>query len=242
MYFGLDLSLLNTLLRKQVLSSAASGAGVYDFLACEKTVPNKAICVVSFSEAAFFRNPLSDKNRTGLELSCLLDLYHCGCSMDECWRIIELNKKSINYTAFGFNYHLFPYADSLCYPEPLYLWLPLFEEQKEWFLWKAKAYEFGLQHLDDKQIQIILVQFPFDEQVESFAKNSINCHLSDSLKRVLIDEYTLKYDSIVLHSDSLLMHDLSHMNEVGARLFTLEIAEILRSDTVNNYFIEVKIR
>ena len=52
----------------------------------------------------------------------------------------------------------------------------------------------------------------------------------------------MKYDTIVIHSDSLLMHDLSHMNEVGARMLTVEIADILKNDTLNNHFIEVKIR
>ena len=78
--------------------------------------------------------------------------------------------------------------------------------------------------------------------MESFACNSINRHLTDSLKEVLIKDYALKYEEIVLDSDSLLMHDLSHMNEVGARLATIEIADILRADTVNNYFIKVAIR
>ena len=90
--------------------------------------------------------------------------------------------------------------------------------------------------------QIVLIQFPFHKQVESFARNSIDRHLTDSLKRELIDNYAMKYDTIVLQSDSLLMHDLSHLNEVGARLLTAEIADILCADTVNNCFIEVQIQ
>lgn len=243
MYQGLDLKLLGDKMGKQVLTSAEHGSGIYDFLVSQKNIPVNAVTVVSFPEGALYRNPLSDYNRTGFEIDCLKEVFLSGCSVNECIRIFNLNKKSFRYKAFSNSPHtLSPFADSLVYPEPLPLWHPLFEEPKDWFSWKAKAYTKGLQHLYDKHSQIILVQFPFDEQVESFAKNSINRHLSDSLKRVLIDEYALKYDSIVLHSDSLLMHDLSHMNEVGARLFTLEIAETLRSDTVNNYFIEVMIQ
>lgn len=243
MYQGLDLKLLGDKMGKQILSAAGHGSGIYDFLVSQKNIPDNAVTVVSFSEAALCRNPLSDYNRKGFEIDCLKEVFLSGCSVNECIRILNLNKKSFRYMAFSNLPHtMYPFADSLVYPEPLPLWHSLFEEPKDWFPWKAKAYTKGLQHLFDKHSQIILVQFPFDEQVESFAKNSINRHLSDSLKRVLIDEYALKYDSVVLHSDSLLMHDLSHMNEVGARLFTLEIAEILRSDTVNNYFIEVMIQ
>lgn len=243
MYQGLDLKLLGDKMGKQVLTSAGHGSGIYDFLVSEKSIPSNATCVVAFPECALYRNPLSDNNRMGFEIECLKDVFLSGCSVNECIRIFSLNKKSFRYMAFSNSPHtMYPFADSLVYPEPLPLWHSLFEEPKDWFPWKAKAYTKGLQHLFDKHSQIILVQFPFDKQVESFAKNSINRHLSDSLKRGLIDEYALKYDSIVLHSDSLLMHDLSHMNEVGARLFTLEIAEILRADTVNNYFIEVMIQ
>lgn len=73
-------------------------------------------------------------------------------------------------------------------------------------------------------------------------KKSINYHLSDSIKQELIEKYNLEYDTIMLKSDSLLMHDLSHMNKVGARLLTHEIGKILHSDSVNNYFIEVHIK
>lgn len=240
MYQGLDVVLLKMKLKKQILTSAGHGSGIYDFLVSEKNIPNNATCVLAFPECALLRKPTSDYNRTGFEIDCLKEVFFLGCSVNECIRIFNLNKKSFQYMAFSNSPHtMYPFADSLVYPEPLPLWHSLFEEPKDWFPWKAKAYTKGLQHLFDKHSQIILVQFPFDEQVESFAKNSINRHLSDSLKRVLIDEYALKYDSIVLHSDSLLMHDLSHMNEVGARMFTCQIAEILSADTVNNHFFTV---
>lgn len=242
MIHGLDLSLLKKGLGKQVLSSARQGAGVYDLLVSEKCVPNNAICIVSFPEAAFFRNPKTDNNRTGFELSCLERIHQFGCPVDECFWIANMNRKKVNYSAFEGKHVLFPYSDALIYPEPLQTWHLLFDEEKEWFSWKAKAYEAGLQCLFDKQPQMLLVQFPFDKQVESFAKESINRHLADSIKQELIEKYNLEYDTIVLKSDSLLMHDLSHMNEIGARLLTVEIADILRADTVNNYFIEVMIQ
>lgn len=242
MYQGLDVSLLSERLGKQVLTSAGHGRGVYDFLVSEKNFSAYSVCIVSFSEAVFFRNPLSDYNRAGLDLSCLCDLLYNGCPLDECWKIVAWNNKSIIYSAFWTNHELYPYADSLDYLEPLPLWHSLFEEEKEWFSWKAKSYDEGLSYLDNKQVQMIVVQFPFDKQVESFAKESINRHLTDSLKQVIIKDYAMEYNTITLSSDSLLMHDLSHMNEVGARLLTTEIANILQSDTVNNHFIEVMIR
>lgn len=243
MYQGLDVSLLGNKMGRQVLTSAEHGLGVYDFLVSQKSIPNNAVSIVSFPEGALYRNPLADNNRTGFEIECLKELFFSGCPVNECFRIFNLNRRSVRYKAFFNSSHgLFPYADSLEYPEPLPLWHSIFEEPKEWFSWKAKAYTKGIQHLSDKQAQIILIQFPFDNQVEAFARKSINRHLSDSLKVELVERFEMEYDTLVLHNDSLLMHDLSHMNEVGARLLTTEIAEILRADTASNHFIEVQIR
>lgn len=243
MIHGLDLSLLRKRLGKQVLSSANHGASVYDFLVSTKNVPHNSVCIVSFSEASFFRNPKSDYNRTGFELSCLEKIHQFGCPLDVCMRISNLNRNNVYYSAFGVNHTLFSYSDSLVYPEPLPVWHSLLEEEKEWFSWKAKAYKSGLQCLYDKHSQMILVQFPFDKQVESFAKESINRYLSDSIKQELIEKFDLKYDTIVLKGDSLFMHDLSHMNKIGARSLTAEVADILlEKDTINNYFLKVTIR
>lgn len=243
MYQGIDISLLGNDLEKQVLTSSCHGSGIYDFLVSQKSIPDNAVSIMSFPECALFRDPLSDYHRIGFEFDCLYELLLSGCPIEECIRIFNLNKQSFRYNTYSDTPHeMLPFADSLVYSKSLPVWHSLFEEPKDWFSWKSKAYTKGIQHLFDKHSKMVLIQFPFDEQVELFAQNSINRHLSDSLKFELIEKYALQHDSIVLHSDSLLMHDLSHMNEVGARLFTLEIAEILRTDTVNNYFIEVKIR
>ena len=242
MFQGLDVSLLEKIIGKQILTSAEHGAGIYDFLVCEKNIPNNSVCIVSFPECALLRNPLSDNNRTGFEWSCILELFKSGCPLDECQSIVGLNQKSIFYKVFRKGHSLYPYSDTLVYPEPLPLWRSLFEDEKDWFSWKANSYKKGIQYLVDKRSQIILVQFPFDKQIESFACNSVNRHLTDSLKNVIIKDYALDYEKIVLNGDSLLMHDLSHMNEVGARLLTAEVASVLQIDTVNNHFIEVIIR
>lgn len=240
MYQGLDLKLLGDKMGKQVLTSAGHGSGIYDFLVSQKSIPDYALSVLSFSEAALYRNPLSDYNRTGFEIDCLKEVFLSGCSVNECIRIFNLNKKSFRYKAFSNSPHImFPFADSLVYPEPLAGFCGMFTEKKDYYEWKAKAYMKGIQNLYNKRSQLVLVQFPFEKQVEDCARNSINRHLTDSLKFELIKKYAMKYDTIVLHSDSLLMHDLSHLNEVGARLATNRIAEVMKADTINNHFIVI---
>ena len=243
MCYGLDVSLLTDRLGKQSLASAISSAGVYDFLVSEKNIPSNSVCIVSFPECALLRNPSKDSNRTGFEISCLKTMFRVGCPMDECLRIMNLNSGKINYEAFNKSHSLYPYSGNVLYfEEPPSAFCRMFSEEKDYFVWKAKAYYQGIRQLSEKQSQIVLVQFPFEKQVEECARGSINRHLTDSLKQVIIKNYAMKYNAITLSSDSLLMHDLSHLNEVGARLLTTEIANILQSDTVNNHFIEVMIR
>ena len=119
MYQGLNDSLLGKEMGKQILSSACHGSGIYDFLVSEKNISKKAMCVLAFPECALLRNPLSDNNRTGLELSCLLSLFRAGCSLNECWRIANLNRQNIHYKVFGTVHIMMPYSDSIVYPEPL---------------------------------------------------------------------------------------------------------------------------
>lgn len=244
MYQGLDVALLQKVSGKRVLTSAHHGGGIYDFVVSATNVPGNCVFVSSYSEAAFFRNPTSDYNRAGMDLSALHTLRKAGCPMPCCAEIIMDNRRSLVYShVFSEQPHvLCPWSDTLeCSNESLDLWPPLFVEEKEWFPWKASAYEKGLQNLREKGVRMVLVQFPFETQLEAIAEGSINRHLSDSLKWTLIKEFDMRCDTVVLRSDSLLMHDLSHMNEVGARMFTAELANILRNDSVNNRFVKVMI-
>jgi len=241
MYQGLDVSLLRNKLGKQILTSARPGSGIYDFLVSEKNIPNNAVSVVSFPEGTFLREPIWDNNRTGFELSCLQVLFWAGCPLEECLRIANLNRQHVLYKAFANSHILHPYSNSIAYSDRLSGFCGMFTEKKDYFCWKAEAYHQGISCLSKKHCQIVLLQFPFEQQVENCACNSINRHLSDSLKFDLIKEYGMKLDTLVLHSDSLLMHDLSHMNEVGAQMLTHQIADSLRKDRINNRFFTVVI-
>lgn len=241
MYQDLDVVLLSNRMEKQVLTSACHGAGVYDFLVSEKNIPNDAVSVVSFPECALLRNPMSDYNGTGFELSCLQLMFWTGCPLNECLRIANLNRPNVLYKTFGISHNMVPYSNSIVYSEPLAGFCDMFADKKDYFIWKAEVYHHGISQLFKKHGQVVLIQFPFEKQVEDCVRNSINRHLTDSLKFNLIGEYAMKHDTIILLSDSLLMCDLSHMNEVGARMLTHRIADSLRKDTINNRFFTVVI-
>lgn len=243
MYQGLDVSLLGNKLHKPILTSAMHGSGVYDFLISAKNIPENAICIVSFPEHALLRRPTSDYHRTGLELSCIRMMLCSGCPISECLKIFNLNKKNSNCQVFyRGNHDQYPYADTLALPVPLYRYRAMFSEKNNYTRWKTKAYGKGIRQLSDKGVRMVMIKFPFEKQVEDCAYHSTNRCFTDSYKNALITKYAMKHHTVVLSSDSLLMHDLTHLNGVGARMTTMGIADILLNDTVNNLFVDVIIR
>ncbi len=239
---GLDVRLLGKKLGIPVLTAAGHGTGVYDFLICVENIPDSSICIVSFPEAAFLRNPSLDFHRYGFELGCLETLFRSGCPLEECIRIAGLNKRKIDYRLFtNIEHEWTPYQDSLVGTEYFDDFRRMFTEKKAYFTWKTNSYLTGIQHLIEKHVRVILIRYPFAKQVEDIAANSINRHLSDSLKGMMIDKYRMRCDTIALQSDSLLMFDLSHLNEVGERLLTNAFGEAMKADTVNNRFFVVTV-
>ena len=117
----------------------------------------------------------------------------------------------------------------------------MFKRKTDFSQWKQKAYIYGLHNLTKKKCRLVIVQFPFYEEVEKCAQGSYNRKMTDRLKKELITQHQLEVYNIKLESDSLLMHDLSHMNELGARLVTNQLTKIIHSST-NNLLIKFELQ
>ena len=236
MYQGLDLESLSSQIGIPVLSSAEHGNGIYDFLVTIDCIQPQSTCIIALPECALYRNPLSDSNRTGLNINALLTLHNSGCPIKECLKMVSLNRNNFYYQPFSSINTLYEYAPEIEYAEPLEGFCNMFNETSDYSLWKKRAYLAGLQKLADKDCRIILVQFPFDKQVEACAERSVNRLKTDSLVVYLCEQYDFSASNISLQNDSILMHDLSHLNCIGARLVTDRVATIL-NETNNNILI-----
>ncbi|MBQ3945306.1 MAG: hypothetical protein II670_06815 [Alphaproteobacteria bacterium] len=241
---GLDLTLVSSCLSRQVLSSARHAGGVYDFLVSIEHIPESSTCIIEFPESAFFRTPRLDYNRTGLELHSLWSMIQVNAPLQECIRIFILNRSRMFscQNVFSSNHTLYPFVSELQYPQPLSRFYYLFNIKSVDSDWKIATYEYGLSQLNKKGCRIVFIQFPFEKQVEQYAKQSVNRILSERVKNRLLDEFTIVTDTISLPNDSLQMYDLSHLNEVGARHVALEVAKAMQQDTVCNrfFFVELK--
>lgn len=241
MYQGLDLESLSSQIGIPVLSSAEHGNGIYDFLVTIECIPPQSTCIIALPECALYRNPLSDSNRTGLSINALLTLFNSGCPLKECLNMASLNRNNFYYKPFSTTNTLYEYAPEIIYAEPLEGFCNMFKEASDYSLWKQRAYLAGLQKLAEKDCRIILVQFPFERQVEECAKESVNRLKTESLVIDLCEMYGMSVYNITLENDSLLMHDLSHLNCVGARLVTSKVATIF-DKTENNQLIRFSLQ
>ena len=233
MYQGLDIQSLSALLQSPVLSSALHGNGVYDFLVSAECIPPQSTCIIALPECALYRKPDSDSNRTGLSFSSLWKLYEYGCPYEECYRIANLNSHKLYYNPFSTNNDLYEYAPKIVYSESLDGFCGMFNKKNNYAQWKQKAFISGLNYLKKKKCRLVLIQFPFYDEVEECAQGSYNRGLTNKLKQQLTKEHRLVVYNIKLESDSLLMHDLSHMNELGAKLVTNKTSKIIQSSTSN---------
>lgn len=223
MYQGLAIDQLSDSIGQEVYSSACHGAGVYDFLVFVDKVPDSASVIISFPECALYRDPRSDNNRSGMNYYALKTLYHSGYPTKELQEIAKTNKyRGIN-TFTNKPSYLYAYADSIVYPEPLEGFVKMFSKTDEYISHKIEAYMSGVQTLSEKGCRLCFISFPFDQSLESLILTSRNRVRSDSVASI-IKKYELNEIQIHFQSDSLIMHDLSHMNEVGARKLTELVA------------------
>lgn len=218
---------------EDVISYAHHGAGVYDMIFFANAVPSQSVCIVAFSECALYRDPLTDYNRSGLSVRSLRDMYLSGCPIDECMRIANLNRNIIYTLCTDNTYPLFPYSPEIVYTQPLSIFCDIFNRRSEYAIWKQEAYKKAINILYQKQCRLVIVSFPFEQQVEECATNSINRLAADSLRDELCRMYDINMIDIVLENDSSLMYDLSHFNEIGAHMATTAIIDRIGSSNEN---------
>jgi len=239
-YQGLILDSLEKILETKCYSSAKHGNGVYDFLVFTEAVPEKSVCVVGMSEALLYRQISSDNNHSGLNIKSINTLYKCGYSIKELCKIAQTNNFLPQKRLFSSKHSTYSYADTIFYAEPLDGWKKLFDNDDEYHEYKKKAYLHGLQRLAEKSCTIHIITYPLYEEIESYARTSSNRKKTLAYQDSVIKRFMLFSDVETIYSDSLLMHDLSHLNEVGARLTTNSVVKHLINHK-DNSFLEIKI-
>ena len=228
---GFHLSYLKDTLNYQVFSAAYGGQGVYDFLVFAETVPENTHIVLSISQLAQLRD--KDKNRSGIPLSFLFKMISVGY-----YDFIPVMKKNLMpESLFYSSSSLYPYKDSLTFHEPIEKFITIYNQDNHAVDKKNKLYMAGLKKLKSKNCSIVFVEFPFHPMLSPV--------LSENKSKETIDKFWLDvsdmlggiiYDTIYVYSEKRLMYDLTHMNEIGAELFTKEIFNNKDYSRDQNYY------
>ena len=231
-YQGIDLSLLHRKTNRKCFSMATRGAGVYDFLIFTEKVPSFSQVIVSLSKPAQIRNKLSDFNRSGFSFKAMYTLYKNNYSIQELFEIFKNNK--INNLLFSRNFSLYPYNDSIIFKEPLSIFKEGYKKVPYYLLDKQNIYIEGINKLKEKKCKIIFIEFPFHPILKKIEdKSSVKINTQNFNKKVFKLFKKVIIDTIKLKNDKQIMHDLTHLNELGAKELTENLIKILNKKSTN---------
>ena len=239
---GIDLNVFSTNRNVMVKTTAAHGAGVYDFLVFADNVPDSTNCVVGFSQCCLLRKKTSDYNRSGINVKMLVELWKQNYSIKEIVEIVNNNKLISINNLFSMSHPQLEYCDTMIPGEPLSGFIGLYDKEPSFFADKVELYKTGLDILMNKHCKVTIVEFPYYSELFEVSLASPYKDVIDSVRQDICDKYSNgKLDTIYIDdSDSLLMHDLTHLNGVGSRRFTEALCNYLDTcDDRQNHFIIV---
>ena len=217
-YQGIDLNELQKQTGHDIYTSALHGAGVYDFLVFSELIPDSSTCIVGYSQCCLLRRKESDYNRSGVNYNAIKKVYKNRYSLSEVITIIRKNK-FLQKDIFKTHSTLYPYCDTIITPEPIEGFRKMYAFEPVFYNDKYNIYKKGIKKLIDKECKIIIIAFPYYNEVATFYKSSSNRQHIDKDIELLATEYSNnKIDTLYINdSDTLLMHDLTHFNEIGAK-------------------------
>ncbi|MBQ4507863.1 MAG: hypothetical protein II970_03095 [Paludibacteraceae bacterium] len=238
-YQGIQIDLLSKNISCPICSAAEHGNGVYDFLVFTENIPDSSICLIGFSEACLLRKISSDNNHSGVNIPSMVALYESGYPLSEIVNIFTLNR-GIPKRQFSESHYMYSYSDTISLPESVEDWCNMFETEDIYHYYKQRAYLSGIEKLHQKGCELIVISFPIYYVVEECASNSLNRIKTNALKEKILELYDMEEKNFYLDSDSLLMHDLSHLNEIGARKATQMIVDSIQFGE-RDYFVSIRI-
>lgn len=239
---GVDLDMFSKNRNVNVKTTAIHGAGVYAFLVFADNVPDSTNCMVGFSQECLIREKTSDNNRFGTDIKMLAELWKQNYSFEEIVKIVKDNRLEFILSSFYRSHFQYEYCDSIIYTHPLNRFVGFYANEPSYFIDKVELYRKGLDILMSKHCKVTIVEFPYYSELFEVSSASPYKDVIDSVRQDICDKYSNgRLDTIYIDdSDSLLMHDLTHLNGVGSRRFTEALCNYLDTcDAGQNHFIIV---
>lgn len=220
-YQGINLVRLGDETGCNIYSSSEHGAGVYDFLVFTEQVPDSSICIVGYSQGCLLRSKELDYNRSGVSTRSISTLFINNYSLNEISKILRDNK-FMQSNIFHQKFSLFKYSDKIVSSVPINLIKQMYDSEPYYYNDKYSIFSSGIEALYSKGCKIICIGFPFyNDYTWYYRRSTYRKHIDKDITS-LAKKYNFgKIDTIYINdTDSLLMHDLTHLNEIGAERAT----------------------
>ncbi len=226
-YQGVDLQVLGEKTNRKVFSYAKHGAGVYDFLVFSEKVPSYSVVVLGVSKLVQLRKKRNDRNKSGISIVALYNLYQNGYSMEELIKIMKENKYPSKIVSEKTN--LYMYNEKIVLNCSIDVFKNIYSGGIPSYLSDKQAlYKIGIRKLRDKGCSIIFVDFPYHIMVKEIEENSIvKDKTNELIKYIIKTSRQIEIDTLTFDTKIQIMHDLTHLNEIGAKLVSNRISEII---------------
>jgi len=226
-YHGISLDYLREISDKRVFSAARPGAGCYDFLLFSEKVPEKSTVIVSPSQSLQIR--AKDRDQSGLSIKSLYILFKSDYGVKEIFSII--NKNLYRRKMFMKDSDLITFSEKIKINEPVSLFEKYFSIVPAYLSKKQKVIFEGMKNLNEKGCKIIIVEFPYYKMVNPIVDASPNIPFFNEHRRKIMKELGIpKIDEVAITGMKEYMHDLSHLNELGAK----KASELIYNYSIKN--------
>lgn len=237
MAFGLDIKKLSNLTEKSVISAANNGNGVADFLEFVQHIPKKSTVILSISKPMQLRQKYMDRNLSGISLFTISTLFAHNFSLKEILKIIRNNKKPRRI--FHKKNKLFSYKENITFSESIDFYKKVYEKTPTFLSDKQAIIIKGIDILQQKKCTLLFIDFPYHKLLDTIEKKSDTYISLKRFNKLLINKLSIiTLDTLHFKTTKETMHDLTHLNEIGATEIAKKIASM---NLKNNTFLTIEL-
>ena len=121
--------------------------------------------------------------------------------------------------------------------EPVALFEKIYAKVPAFLSDKQNLYMEGIESLRAKKCNIIFVDFPYHKLLKKIVDISLVAHKTNEFSKSIINSSNkIKVDTLWLDNDKELMHDLTHLNNYGAKQVALYLSQKIKDykGSINN--------
>lgn len=236
-YQGIDINELREKTQKNIYTAAKHGAGMYDFLVFVDRVPVSSTVLIAISKPAQIRSKSRDRNMGPLSVAALNILINNNYKSSEIFTIVK-NNIGFPENLYMEETFLYEYSDSIKFNEPLELFINSYKKIPSHLENKQNIYVEGIKILKNKNCTIHLISFPYFESLTKIeSKSPIKNKTDQFFKEVVKLINVNNIDTLHLDTNKQVMHDLTHLNNYGAKQVSIFLSENIIQNEPSAIFI-----